>query len=210
MPPSRALQPRRIILIILGLMLLAALALGAGFVWFVERLPTTETTLDRDADGIVVLTGRASRIGDAIELLAIKRGKRLLITGVYPTTTAVAIGRLVPEHQKLVTEKVDLDHSAVNTVGNAIQTRNWAKLNDFKSLIVVTSNYHMPRAMVELAHQLPDVELIAFPVLPEKVRVESWWSSFATMKLLFAEYLKYVRAVVRTQTSYVLIKPNNP
>lgn len=209
MPPSRALQLRRIVLLVLCLALFGTAALGAGFVWFVERVPTEEVTLDRSADGIVVLTGRASRISDAIELLAAKRGKRLLITGVYPTTTAAAIARLVPEHQRLVSEAVDLDHSAVNTVGNAIQTRNWAKANDFKSLIVVTSNYHMPRTLVELEHQLPDVELIPFPVLPEKVRVEAWWSSFATTKLLFAEYLKYVRAVVRTQTSYVLIRPNN-
>jgi uncharacterized SAM-binding protein YcdF (DUF218 family) len=210
MPPSRALQLRRIVVIALCLAVLGAIVLGAGFVWFVERLPTEEVKLDRDADGIVVLTGRASRISDAVELLAAKRGKRLLITGVYPTTTAAAIARLVPEHQRLVSEYVDLDHSAVNTVGNAKQTRDWVKVNDFKSLIIVTSNYHMPRAMVELAHQLPaDVELIAFPVLPEKVRVEAWWSSFATTKLLFAEYLKYVRAVVRTQTSYMLIRPNN-
>lgn len=209
MPPSRALEPRRILLFVACLLLAGVAALGAGFVWFVEGLPTEEVTLDRNADGIVVLTGRASRITDAIELLAIKRGKKLLITGVYPTTTSAAIARLVPEHQYWVTCCVDLDHSAVNTVGNAIQTRNWARLNDFKSLIVVTSNYHMPRTMVELAHQLPEVTLIAFPVMPERVKVEAWWSSFSTTKLLFAEYLKYLRAVVRTQTSYVLIKSSN-
>ena len=209
MPPSRALDLRRVVIFILVLMLIVAAALGAGFIWFVAELPTEETSLNRNADGIVVLTGRASRIGDAIELLATQRGKKLLITGVYPTTTAAAIARLVPEHQQWVNCCVDLDHSAVNTVGNAIQTRDWAKKNNFKSLIVVTSNYHMPRTMVELAHQLPDVTLIPFPVMPERVKVESWWSSFATMKLLFAEYLKYLRAVVRTQTSYVLIRPTH-
>src|SRR5262249_45958954 len=163
LPPSRALHPRRIFSIVLCLIVLGTAAVGIGFVWFVEELPTEEAKFDRTADGIVVLTGRASRISDAVELLATKHGKRLLITGVYPTTTAAAIARLVPEHQQLVNDKVDLDHSAVNTVGNAIQTRDWAKHHQFKSLIVVTSNYHMPRTMVELAHQLPDVELIAFP-----------------------------------------------
>jgi len=208
-PPSRALRPRRVIFIILCLTALGAAALGIGFIWFVERLQIGEVTLDRDADGIVVLTGRASRISDAIELLATKRGKRLLITGVYPTTTAAAIARLVPEHQQWFSCCVDLDHSAVNTVGNAIQTRNWVKQNDFKSLIVVTSNYHMPRTMVELSHQLPDVTFIPFPIAPDRVRIESWWSSVATTKLLFAEYLKYLRAVVRTQTAYVLIRPSS-
>jgi hypothetical protein len=63
--------------------------------------------------------------------------------------------------------------------------------------------------MTEIAHQLPDVELIAFPIAPEWVHIEGWWSNFATAKLLFAEYLKYLRAVVRTQTSYVLVRSNN-
>lgn len=209
MPPSHSLRVRRIIFIVLFLMLLGAAGLGLGFILFVERLPMEEAKLDRDADGIVVLTGRASRISDAIELLATKHGKRLLITGVYPTTTAAAIARLVPEHQRVFACCVDLDHSAVNTVGNAIQTRNWVKQNDFKSLIVVTSNYHMPRTMVELAHQLPDVEFIPFPIPPDRVRIESWWTNAATAKLLFAEYLKYLRAVVRTQTAYVLMRSNS-
>src|ERR1044071_4559043 len=69
---------------------LGAVGLMLGFVWFVERLPMEDATLTQTADGIVVLTGRAARISDAVELLATQRGKRLLITGVYPTTTANA------------------------------------------------------------------------------------------------------------------------
>ena len=64
-----------------------ALALiGGGFVWFVYHVPATEVALNRNADGIVVLTGGASRISDAIELLAAGHGKRLLISGVHRTT----------------------------------------------------------------------------------------------------------------------------
>src|SRR5262249_2366417 len=153
------------------------IALGFGFIVFVSRLSESEITIDRDADGIVVLTGRASRIAEAIELLAKGRGKRVLISGVYPTTTSTAIARLMPEYQQWF-DRIDLDHSAENTVGNAVQTRNWAKKNNFKSLIVVTSNYHIPRAMVEISHQFPDAELIPFPILPEKVHIEAWWSNF--------------------------------
>jgi uncharacterized SAM-binding protein YcdF (DUF218 family) len=187
--------------------LLSAIGLFIGFVWFVQHLPTEDAAFHQDADGIVVLTGRASRISDAIDLLAGRHGKRLLITGVYPTTTANAIARLVPENQHWVTCCVDLDHSAVNTSGNAVQTRIWAKKNDIKSLIVVTSNYHMPRALTELAHQLPDVVLIPYPIIPDRVRIDTWWTSATTTKLLFAEYLKYLRAVVRTQTPIVVSRP---
>ena len=62
--------------------------LVCGFFWFVLQIPTEEIELDRKADGIVVLTGAAARIPDAIELLAAEHGKRLLITGVYRSTRA--------------------------------------------------------------------------------------------------------------------------
>jgi uncharacterized SAM-binding protein YcdF (DUF218 family) len=62
---------------------------------------------------------------------------------------------------------------------------------------VVTSGYHMPRALAELAHQLPGVELVPFPVVSERLRSEPWWSHLATAKLLFSEYVKYIVAVIR-------------
>ena len=55
----------------------------------------------------------------------------------------------------------------------------------------------MPRAMAELAHQLPDVTLIAFPVISEKVKTEPWWSNFDTARFLFAEYLNISFALTR-------------
>jgi uncharacterized SAM-binding protein YcdF (DUF218 family) len=62
---------------------------------------------------------------------------------------------------------------------------------------VVTSNWHMPRAMAELEHQLPEVTLIAFPVISEKVKTEPWWSNVETARFLFAEYLKFLFALTR-------------
>lgn len=206
-PLRPASSLRRTIRFALIAFVLGAIGLMFGFVWFVERLPMEDASLKHEADGIVVLTGRAARISDAVELLASRHGKRLLITGVYPTTTANAIARLVPENQHWVSCCVDLDHSAVNTSGNAVQTRIWAKKNDIKSLIVVTSNYHMPRALTELAHQLPDVALIPYPINTDRVHVDTWWTSATSARLLFAEYLKYLRAVVRTQTPFVISRP---
>jgi uncharacterized SAM-binding protein YcdF (DUF218 family) len=67
----------------------------------------------------------------------------------------------------------------------------------FRSVIVVTSNYHMPRTMAELRRRMPDVALVPFPVITDKMRSEAWWSSAPTAKLLFSEYLKYIVAQVR-------------
>ena len=175
-----------------GLILLAG-----GFVWFVSSIASEEVTLDTRADGIVALTGAAARIPDAIELLAANRGKRLLITGVHRATSSKEIARLTPLYTKYFTCCIDLDRTALNTLGNALETRRWAREHNFNSLIVVTSNWHMPRAMAELEHQLPDVTLTPYPVISEKVKSEPWLSSVDTARFLFAEYLKYILAIAR-------------
>jgi hypothetical protein len=55
----------------------------------------------------------------------------------------------------------------------------------------------MPRAIAEIAHQLPDVALLPFPVIADKLHAEPWWTHGTTMKLMLSEYLKYVVAKMR-------------
>jgi uncharacterized SAM-binding protein YcdF (DUF218 family) len=192
-----AVRRRRITSVTVKLVVLGILALVLGFAGFIWLLPSQEITLDRNADGIVVLTGGTSRVADALELLASGRGKRLLITGVNPGTTTGDIARQTVDYGRLLNCCVDLDYSALNTLGNAVQARRWAIEHGFQSLIVVTSAYHMPRALAELAHQLPDAALIPFPVVSDRLRIEPWWSNGETTRLVLSEYLKYLFAKVR-------------
>ena len=185
-------------------MILAALALTlvaavGGFAVFISQLRVAETKPSRTADGIVVLTGGASRVSDAMELLADGYGRRLLISGVHPLSAVSDISRSLTDNQSLLTCCVDLDRSAVNTRSNAAETRRWVRERGFKSLILVTSNYHMPRAIVELSHAMPDVALIPFAVVGDKWRDEPWWTNGATVRLLLSEYVKYVAAEVRVR-----------
>jgi uncharacterized SAM-binding protein YcdF (DUF218 family) len=202
-PNARRTAPRRWLRAVI-VAVLAVVFVGAaiGFVGFLSQLRGAEIRPDRNADGIVVLTGGSSRVSDAMELLAGGYGGRLLISGVHPTNAASDISRSLPDNsppynQTLLSCCVDLDRSAVNTRSNAAETRRWAHDRGFKSLIVVTSNYHMPRAIVELSHAMPDIALIPFAVVGDKWRDEPWWTSGATFRLLLSEYAKYVAAEVR-------------
>jgi uncharacterized SAM-binding protein YcdF (DUF218 family) len=184
--------------IVTALVVIFALT-ALGFVAFLSQLRETESKPDRRADGIVVLTGGSSRVSDAMELLAAGYGRRLLISGVHRSSAVADISRSLSEHQSFLNCCVDLDRSAVNTRSNAAQTRLWVQQRGFRSLIVVTSNYHMPRAIFELSQALPDVVLIPYAVVGEKWRDEPWWTSSGTLRLLLSEYLKYVAAEVRVR-----------
>ena len=198
MPSLRkVVRRRRISSIGTKLIVFAAILLVGGFGYFIWQLPDQQIELDRNADGIVVLTGGDSRVSDGLALLAAGRAKRLLISGVYTGTTTSDIARQVVDYNRMLNCCVDLDYSAINTLGNAVGTRQWTLKNGFHSLIVVTSAYHMPRALAELSHQLPEVALIPYPVVSDRLRVEPWWSNGATTKVVLSEYVKYLAAKLR-------------
>jgi uncharacterized SAM-binding protein YcdF (DUF218 family) len=203
-PDAAARRPRGMVrAAIVATLALVFVGAGFGFIGFLSQLRGAEEKPARNADGIVVLTGGSSRVSDAMELLAAGYGKRLLISGVHPTNNVADISRTLPDNHKLLKCCVDLDRSAVDTRGNAAETRRWAKERGFKSLIVVTSNYHMPRAVVELSHAMPDITLIPFAVVGDRWRDEPWWTSGPTLRLLLSEYAKYVAAEVRVRLADV-------
>jgi uncharacterized SAM-binding protein YcdF (DUF218 family) len=158
------------------------------------------------ADGIAVLTGGSQRIDQAMKLLAEGKAKRVLITGVNRTTTLEELQQLATQGGQYFTCCVDIDKEARNTIDNATETSEWVALNRYSSIYVVTSNYHMPRALAELARVMPGVTLIPYPVVDNNVHLDPWWSYPGTTKLLLSEYLKYLPALGRLGMTLLMRK----
>ena len=197
--PARHSWLRAGLLAALGCVALVGLALLAGFLIFIYSLERSERPPAARTDGIVALTGGSQRIGDAIDLLAQGYARRLLISGVNERTSREEIERLNPGQRRLFDCCVDLDYRAHNTIGNAIETRRWAERNGFRSLIIVTSAYHMPRTMVELNHALPELRKVPYAVVTPSVDPDAWWYSPATFRVLASEYAKLLIVWLRTR-----------
>ncbi|MGI8725768.1 MAG: YdcF family protein [Methyloceanibacter sp.] len=183
--------------LLFDLVLLVVALLCIGFVVFAMSLDREQSQPYGTADGIVVLTGGVSRIDHAMKLLAQRRAKRVLITGVYVATTKEELKKLASEGDQYFSCCVDIDKNALNTIDNATETSQWVAHNKYGSVIVVTSNYHMPRALAELGRALPGVQLIPYSVVDNNVHLDRWWEYPGSTKLLLSEYLKYLPALGR-------------
>jgi uncharacterized SAM-binding protein YcdF (DUF218 family) len=177
--------------------LFALVLLIIGFIVFANSIEREHAVPQQSADGIAVLTGGVARIDAAMKLLADGKAKRVLITGVNRTTTTEELKDLASQGDQYFTCCVDIDKEARNTIDNATETSEWVALHRYGSIIVVTSNYHMPRALAELARVMPGVTLMPYSVVDNNVHLDRWWTYPGTTKLLLSEYLKYLPALGR-------------
>lgn len=172
--------------------LATAILLAAGFVVFANTVTSPVADANPSANAIVVLTGESARIAEGARLLDEGRGERMLISGVFPRTGKKALLEISGLPEDKFDCCVDIDYAALDTMGNAHQTRTWAGAHGYNSLIVVTASYHMPRSLAELSLALPDTELIPHPVTPGNFPASRWWLNTTVTRTLFSEYLKFL------------------
>jgi len=176
--------------------LLLCFALGfALFSTHVGRLAAPQA--QRAADAIIVLTGGQSRIDAAVSLLKSGKGKRLLISGVNPIARPEDLRRATGAEKSLFSCCVDIDHAALDTIGNAEESAKWMHANAFSTAILVTNNYHMPRSLLEMRRIDDSIELIPYPVVNTRIDRGEWMLNADALRVLFTEYTKYLAAIAR-------------
>ena len=183
---------RRLWTILLGC--LASLIAGwvAGLLWFAGAAGRMPPSPPPETDGIVALTGGATRIETALQLLARGHGHKLLISGVGSAIDLTTLAQRAGLDPEPLADRVTLGRAATSTRGNAAETAAWAAANHIHSLIVVTAYYHMPRALTELHRTMPEIRLFPWPVLLSNGADPR---SPVTMRLLIDEYNKYLVSV---------------
>ncbi|QIK96988.1 YdcF family protein [Sphingomonas sp. HDW15A] len=166
---------------ILRLGSLVAILYALGFFLFSITL-AEPADADARTDGIVAITGGEGRIEQGVAMLGDGRGKRMLIAGADPSVTKGDLVRRLGGKRQLVQCCVDLGSESVDTRSNAEEARRWIRKRGYRSIRLITSDWHMRRAEYEFRRQLgKDVT-----VLPDAVRSEP---RFVT---LFGEYNKYI------------------
>lgn len=175
----------------------AGLAWLAGLVWFAEAIPKEVDDPDTVTDAVVVLTGGAGRLTTGIDLMERHRAKKLFVSGVYQGVDVSQILKVARRQGSELDCCLVLGHTADDTRGNAEETARWVRAEGYRSLRLVTSNYHMRRSLLEFRRTMPDVRVLPHPVFPSEFKARSWWNWPGTFQLVVTEYCKYLVALAR-------------
>lgn len=194
---------------VLAAVLVLALIWAVGLVAFAQRIERL-TPADQPpvADAVVALTGASDlRLEAAVRLLERGKGRRLLISGVNKEASRADVLAVTGAVKPIYDCCVDLGYTAADTIGNAGEIAEWARGKGYDSLIVVTSDYHMPRTMLLLHAAMPEATLTPYPVVTGPVDVRHWWRRSGDARRLSIEYCKYLAILVRESVSGAGSKP---
>ena len=180
-----------------GTALAVACLWSVGLVRFADNIPNRVADSITETDAIVILTGGSDRVATGLQLLAANKAERALISGVHPGVAVSDLLRLAGAPQQPIESRVDAGYGARDTAGNAVETADWMQARGYRSLRLVTGNYHMPRSLFEFHCALPDAHVVPHPVFPQVVHKGAWWSRPGTAALIISEYNKYLLASLR-------------
>jgi uncharacterized SAM-binding protein YcdF (DUF218 family) len=177
----------------------AVMVWAAGLLAFADRVSRlTPAEEPAPADGIVAFTGGSDlRLEAATRLLEDGAGRRLLVSGVNRRATRADVWGVMGAAKPVFDCCVDLGFTAADTIGNARETAQWARALGYRRLILVTADYHTPRAMLELSGAMPGVEITPYPVATAALDARKWQASGEGVRRMTLEYCKYLAVLAR-------------
>jgi uncharacterized SAM-binding protein YcdF (DUF218 family) len=169
----------------------------AGLIVFAADIPDRLLDDETHTDAIVVLTGGSERLETGLALLRRGLADKLFVSGVPRGVDVAELLHQARQRPDPSDQNIVLGHSADSTLGNAAETAQWRRQEGFRSLRLVTGNYHLRRSLSDFHHALPAATIIAHPVFPEQVKRHNWWLWPGTARLIIVEYSKFLLGQIR-------------
>ena len=169
---------------------------AGGLYLFASSIPATVEDATSKTDAIAVLTGGRGRLDTGIGLLSDGFANKMFVSGVYKGVDVSTLLKLSQQSPEGLSCCIGIGH-AEDTIDNARETFAWAGDNKIKSIRLVTSAYHMPRAMLEFNNTMKKIKIIPHPVFSDSVKQEKWWIWPGTTDLIVSEYNKFILAWLR-------------
>ena len=194
------------------------LLISASTVFFVELNNFKENILsfskknNNQSPNIVILTGGTNRIKDGLKIIKDFKIPKIIKYKILVSGTGIGFTKLSLKKKLgpnfntyLIQCCIELDNISKNTFTNASETFKWTRKNDIKEFILITSNYHMPRAILEFKSVMPNLKIYTHAITPKKHNIKNWLSSYQTFSLVLTEYCKYIIASLRVKIFNTLI-----
>jgi uncharacterized SAM-binding protein YcdF (DUF218 family) len=187
----------------LVLVLVGLAVAGLDFMRFVDRADRVVTAKPpADAQAITALTGASNARIVAGVKLSEDLNLPLLISGVHVDTRAADIAKIVGVTEGDIDCCVTLGRAAATTAGNGDEVADWARKRGYTRIIVVTSEYHMDRALLELRRAMPEGDFSPYAVPTTDIPPHDWYRNGATARRLIEEWAKYrVASLIAAQAA---------
>ena len=177
--------------VVFALLLVSLIWAWLDFVQFCEKAAAAAPPEDPRGDAVIVLTGGSGlRIASGVQLVEAGAAPTLLISGVHPDVTMEEMATLGGGQADTYACCVELGYAAETTLGNATETAGWAAGHNYKDLIIVTSDYHMPRSLILLRAAMPDLVLTPYPVRT-RINPERPFGDLRSFRGLIWEWAKW-------------------
>ncbi|MFA6822906.1 MAG: YdcF family protein [Geobacter sp.] len=178
----------KILKALLSMLVIVLLVVTALFVDFTYKTFSAKPR-SMDVDAIVVLVGGKGRVEEGVRLFREGRAKWLFLVGVDPSVRTSDLYRQRPGDPP--PERVLLEKASRNTLENALYGRDLLQAHGVRTVLLITSRYHLKRATLLLRNALPpQVAIYPHPVDSANIR-QNWWYHVGTFRLLFSEFYKY-------------------
>ena len=171
---------------------------------FKEKILSIEKYNSHKKSNIVILTGGSNRIKDGLKIInkfenSNNLNFKILLSGTGKGFSKVTLRKKLTSNfdLKLLDCCLELESVSKNTYSNASETFKWTKKNNIKQFILITSNYHMQRALLEFKNKMPNIKIFTHPITPRKHNIDKWLYSLETFSLVLNEYSKFLIASFR-------------